>query len=64
MDGVDGFLFKAKNIEDLSVSMKKMYFLPEIERNEFKSRLSKKAKNQFDVDIVIENYLNKISDYI
>ena len=64
MDGVDGFLFKAKNIEDLSVSMKKMYFLPEIERNEFKSRLSEKAKNQFDVDIVIENYLNKISDYI
>jgi len=55
-DGVNGFLCKVKNAEDLAAQMEKMILLEEEERVEMGKRGREKIVEGFDESIVIDRY--------
>jgi len=63
-DGVNGYLCKARDIVDLVSKMEKMILLSPRERFEMGQRGRKKAEREFDEQIVIKKYLNKVQEIL
>jgi glycosyltransferase involved in cell wall biosynthesis len=63
-DGVNGFLCKVKNSEDLSLKMKKMMGLSVLEREQMGIKGREKMIKEFDKKLVIQMYLQAIKETI
>lgn len=60
IDGVTGYLCAPKSTEDLALKIEKMIKLNNIKRMDLGLRGRKRAKEVFDVKIIIDKYLNTI----
>ena len=59
-DGVNGFLYEPRSVNDLKAKMEKMLLLPEAERLQMGRNGRDKVLNQFDEQIVIDRYVETI----
>ena len=63
-DGITGFLVKIQDADDLYEKVYKMYMLPRLEREKMGMAGRSKVEKEFDRDIVISRYLERIRDAI
>lgn len=63
-DGLNGFLCEVKNAKDLALKMQKIIELPKDERKSMGQRGREKIINEFDEKIVIDKYLQTISELL
>ena len=61
-DGVNGFVVKQRDLEDLIAKIDQFISLSPQERKQFGINGRKKVEKQFDRNIVIENYLEAINE--
>lgn len=61
-DGITGFLCRVQDAADLADKMKKMYQLPEAERQEMGARARQKVIREYDKQIVIDAYVKAIEN--
>ena len=59
-DGFNGYLFNYNDVQSIFHSMKKIYELSSDEKNQLGTNGREHIKNNFDVNIVINEYLNII----
>ena len=59
-DGMNGYLFKAKNVQDLTAKVEKFINLPYEQKVQMGLAARKKVEREFDRQIVINAYLNEI----
>lgn len=64
IDGETGYLCNPRDADDLAEKMEKMILLEESERITFGNNARERAKNVFDIKIVIEKYVNTIQDVL
>jgi glycosyltransferase involved in cell wall biosynthesis len=63
-DGINGYLCKARNAEDLAAKMEQMLSLPQAQRSEMGQRGRAKMKAEFDEQIVFRKYFAAIEDIL
>ncbi len=60
-DGVNGFLCRVQDVDDLAEKMERMLALSREERSEMGRRGREKIEREFDERLVIDRYLEVIS---
>ena len=61
-DGINGYLCKVKDADDLALQMKRMVSLSKEERIQMGMKGREKMENKYDEKIVIEKYLHSIKE--
>jgi glycosyltransferase involved in cell wall biosynthesis len=61
LDGLNGYLCKLKDAEDLAAKMQKMYHTPEKIRLEMGEKGRERIEQLFDENLVVNKYLNEVS---
>ncbi|KAA6349621.1 N N'-diacetylbacillosaminyl-diphospho-undecaprenol alpha-1 3-N-acetylgalactosaminyltransferase [termite gut metagenome] len=63
-DGITGFLCKPKDSKDLALAMKKIILMSHEERVFMGMAGRKKMENEFDVNLVVKQYLRTLNKYL